>query len=634
MIIRELTENIIAEFERLQAENVVLTAQNKQFTESPNGNGSGGPRAAESASADEVEALRQQLASALTEKEALLKAIVLQGCGNPSFDGQKMPAKASSPDEKTEIAAVLATPVDASELSTNIAYAFADRLNVSAGPDEDMMEKTSVKGLGPRSDRIHHVVHWNISMFVKSSSFEVIFLLLILTNAVIIGMETQYKGFEAGYDLSYPGYPKDADGTWPGMDNFFEGVELVFGTLFAIELMSKVFVYHIEFFKYNWNYFDATVVLAWFVSMFGGIHVINPLILRLMRLGRLVRLARMLRSIEALDSLQILIGAIIASAPILLWSTVLLFLVQMLVGLILHSILMDFIEDDSEAAANREVIFSYFGTFSRTMISMFELSLGNWIPICRTLMENVSEWYGVLILAYKLIVGFAVVKVISAVFMHETFKAAQADEDLVALQKKRAEAKLAVRLKFLFHEADASGDGFVQKHEFFEICKHPDMLFWLSSQDVEIPDPDLIFDMIDAGSNRKMISANQLMRGITRLKSHARTVDLFGLMHVVAHLQQIIHCVERGVQKVSGDEERRLGDMTVAIDALSRRLSDFTTGTPIARGEVPSPPPQSLELTSRSGGHDGSPRQSMRHYIVVSPGPCTHDFTEVSKVVV
>ena len=41
---------------------------------------------------------------------------------------------------------------------------------------------------------------------------------------------------------------------------------------------------------------------------------------------------------------------------------------------------------------------------------MFEITLANWIVITRVLLESVSEAYMLVFIAYKLVVGFAVVK--------------------------------------------------------------------------------------------------------------------------------------------------------------------------------------------------------------------------------
>ena len=37
----------------------------------------------------------------------------------------------------------------------------------------------------------------------------------------------------------------------------------------------------------------------------------------------------------------------------------------------------------------RQKVFLYFGSFTRSMVTLFEITLGNWVPVCRTLMDNI-----------------------------------------------------------------------------------------------------------------------------------------------------------------------------------------------------------------------------------------------------
>merc|ERR1719198_2777809 len=83
-----------------------------------------------------------------------------------------------------------------------------------------------------------------------------------------------------------------------------------------------------------------------------------------------------------------------------------------------------FILNDDVPADVREEAFKLFGTFCRSILSMFELTLGNWVPITRFLCEKASEWFTFFLLVYHCIVAFAVVTVIRGIFLHETFQVA------------------------------------------------------------------------------------------------------------------------------------------------------------------------------------------------------------------
>merc|ERR1712137_417465 len=194
-------------------------------------------------------------------------------------------------------------------------------------------------------------------------------------------------------------------------------------------------------------------------------------------------------------------------------------------------------------------VFGYFGTYTRTFLSMWELTIGNYASICNLLINDVSEWYGHGILLYKVTVGFAVVKVITGVFLHETFKTANTDDELMVLQKRRAQHKHKRKMQRFMREADADMDGNIQRGELREILADADVLTWLAAQGLEVADVDLLFELLDGGDGQ--ISQGELTTGIARLKGPARSIDLFGLMHMTSFIQAHINelCTELDVIK-------------------------------------------------------------------------------------
>merc|ERR1712000_478352 len=86
---------------------------------------------------------------------------------------------------------------------------------------------------------------------------------------------------------------------------------------------------------------------------------------------------------------------------------------------------------NTATAVQRHEVFKYYGTFARTMLTMFEITLGNWMPPCRALVENVGEGWLMFFILHRLLIGFSVVAVINAVFMQETFKVATQDDKIL-----------------------------------------------------------------------------------------------------------------------------------------------------------------------------------------------------------
>ena len=165
---------------------------------------------------------------------------------------------------------------------------------------------------------------------------------------------------------------------------------------------------------------------------------------------------------------------------------------------------------------------------------MFELTLANWTIVGRSLTENVSEYFAIFNVAYKLVVGFAAVGIINAVFIQETFKVAASDDTVMMRQKERDRRLHTKKMQTLFEAADESGDGVIDMEEFRRIFELPEirtavvsasfeaaafllLLFslalagtWLSAQDLQVTDPDILFKLLDDGD--KQLTAESFLQ--------------------------------------------------------------------------------------------------------------------------
>merc|ERR1712032_190537 len=107
--------------------------------------------------------------------------------------------------------------------------------------------------------------------------------------------------------------------------------------------------------------------------------------------------------------------------------------------------------------------------FSKTMVTMFEITLTNWVPSCRILMSHVSVWFGLFYVLYCCCICFAVTRVISAVFITETMKAVAIDEQTGFIHRRRHRRALAQKIDKIFRELNKSGTGEITREEFSQM---------------------------------------------------------------------------------------------------------------------------------------------------------------------
>jgi len=360
---------------------------------------------------------------------------------------------------------------------------------------------------------------------VNSNTFESVIAVVIVFSAIIMAFEMQYRGIETGYKVAYPSYSTPADDLWPWAMDVFQIAEWILGILFTVELFMKLTAQRRQFFIEFWNWIDVLIVGSWLATViWESDSNFNPNILRLLRLMRLLRLLRLLGMISAFDSLYLMTTAIKGSLHILIWAVLVLLVVEMSVACLLQASVENFLRDGTASPERKMEVYMYFGSFARSMLTMFELTLGNWMPPTRALVENVSEWYLVFFLLHKFIIGFSVVSVLTGVFIQETFKVATSDDQIMLNNKRRAMKEHTTKMTNLFKYADNDGDGSLDRAEFDKVMDDPIVRKWLSSMGLEIDDVDTLFDTLNGGDSK--VTAQELVVGAGRLKGNARSIDL------------------------------------------------------------------------------------------------------------
>jgi len=405
-----------------------------------------------------------------------------------------------------------------------------------------------------------NILH-NCKMIVKHDRFEAFIACLILANAIIMCFEVQYEGIQIGFELQYDGIEVDAVTSWPGAPVTLSFLDWLFGITFFLEAILKVLTLRVAYFKAYWNWLDFVCVLAFVADKVFEALSASPFdaqVIRLTRLFRLVRLVRLIRTLEHLDVLYVMISAIKGMTMIVVWSVSLLSVLLMTCALFLsrylHSVYFNVVATEASDLAKQQLLFKYFGTFSRCMLSMFEITLANWGPVARLLAEEVTEWFSVICVIHKLTIGFAVIGVINGVILQETFKVANTDNQVMVRQKRRAKAQMKKKTEALFKALDYDKDGQLDFEEFMVIAKQPDVMLWLESLEFETDDLLTLFLLLDKDGDSKL-SLNELCSQFPRLRGSARTIDVLAMRNGIPSTQLLEEiCQETGEKKYTWAE--------------------------------------------------------------------------------
>ena len=120
---------------------------------------------------------------------------------------------------------------------------------------------------------------------IESNVFQVIVLILIVVNAVILGLET----FKPIREMLGP--------TLTMADHF-----ILYS--FVFELALRIFAYRIDYFKNGWNIFDFAIVLASLLAATSGFAAV-----------RAFRVLRVLRVITVIPRMRVVVSALLDAIP-------------------------------------------------------------------------------------------------------------------------------------------------------------------------------------------------------------------------------------------------------------------------------------------------------------------------------
>lgn len=467
------------------------------------------------------------------ENQRLLARLdVFEGCQSPEKDQKR---DSSIPDDVPSVSSVTASDVPAARPVPANRTAWLPVVSSQSGIRKSgLFESTAIE---MSSD-----FWFTVTRITRHPMFDIVVACIIFLNTIAMAIEAQWQGLSVGASINFgkidPGYVA----SWTSAEQSFVWIGFAFGFVYVLELMLKLAGQRRSLLKFAWNWVDLVIILFWLIDITAGaILPVDATLLRVARLVRLLRLVQLMQAIKSLDALYIITTALSGSLSILAWACVLFFFLQMGLALLVNGYLTQYyFNDASISEANRQAVFEYFGTFSRSIYSMFEITLANWPPASRLLAENVSEWFMLFGVLHKLTIGFAVVSVVNGVFMQETFNVAASDDRVMIQKRKRIFQLHRLKMERFFHLADKSSDGAIDIDEFREMTEHKEVSAWLQAMELDVSDPDKLFLLIDSSRRDGRITLEELIRGVGRLKGSAKSLDVACMLEEVAKLHDLI----------------------------------------------------------------------------------------------
>lgn len=240
-----------------------------------------------------------------------------------------------------------------------------------------------------------------LRILIESSRFQNAILAVIVINAIIIGMETS------------PMVMTRYGSILAALDQIAIGI-------FIVEILLKLFVYRLSFFKNGWNIFDFVIVAVALLPTGGSLSVLRAL-----------RILRALRLVSAMPKMRKVVQGLFAAIPSMGTVIILLALIFYIAAVMATKLFGDAFPE-------------WFGSIGATLYSLFQImTLESWsMGIVRPIME-VYPWAWMFFVPFVLVTSFVVLNLFIAIIvnaMHE-----EADEEQTAQRDEILEEIRALR---------------------------------------------------------------------------------------------------------------------------------------------------------------------------------------------
>lgn len=347
---------------------------------------------------------------------------------------------------------------------------------------------------------------------------------------------------------------------------FFVYVEYIFFVLYLGDVFIRIAVMRSEWLVEEhtgaiiWvNVFDAFVVLINAVEL--CILPFTPLNnseihdnvgnAKVMKMIRITRVLRVVRTSRIFGQLRMLLATTIASMGAFFWSILLLFMFQVSFSLIISQLIHAPIVDATNNLQTREWLNARYGSFFKTLYTMFEITYsGGWPSLTRRVIEDISGWYAILFLLYITVVVFAVIRVITALFIKETLACASNDAEIAMEEKRRTAEIFQHKLEMLFESMDVDADGLLSQDEVQEALNNPMVLRYLSTLELHMKDVAFIYQLLDDGDG--MLTIKEFCHGLSRLKGVAQSHDVVLLLHEQHTLKAFCYEIYARLEQLCG----------------------------------------------------------------------------------
>ncbi|CAK9057053.1 unnamed protein product [Durusdinium trenchii] len=412
---------------------------------------------------------------------------------------------------------------------------------------------------------------------VVSAYMDQVASVLVFLNAVVMLLDFEMSGRATGSLLGMN------DGPYWTSQGLFRALGITFDVLFTVELALRIAIEGYGFVKDAANLFDSVLVTAGLAEHFLLLIIPEePVGSQLMRALSSIRAVRMLRAFRFSQGLKLLLNACQSFITSLCWSMVLLGVVMVVASLIIGNLLQDYLRNEEVSLEDREKIWRFYGTAYRSWYTLYEITFaGNWPTMARPVLDKVNHGFVVFFVLYITIIVFALIRVITAVFLKDTLDAANNDAELRMAEGLRKKAEYVEKLEGIFQAIDDTGDGMITEERLTFILDNPKVKAYFQTLDVDVHEGAALFHILDDGDGE--CTLEEFIGGILRCKGPARAIDQVAMMADLRQLDKKLSKLIQGLHDAQIVVINESGEMPRPISKSASNSQHSSTSMEVTK---------------------------------------------------
>eukprot|EP00928_Gymnodinium_smaydae_P012185 TRINITY_DN14431_c0_g1_i1.p1 TRINITY_DN14431_c0_g1~~TRINITY_DN14431_c0_g1_i1.p1 ORF type:complete len:651 (+),score=89.62 TRINITY_DN14431_c0_g1_i1:53-2005(+) len=427
-------------------------------------------------------------------------------------------------------------------------------------------QKTIMRAI--EEDAVDHDWRSKVRQVVQLSHFNYLAFLAIVTNVVVIGVETNILATSDAHSSPY----------------VFFVLDVIYTILFTVELAMRMVAEGKDFLTvgtWSWNLLDVAIVVSSITGVFlevseneGQLKMIRSL-----RITRLVRIARLFRVARFLRALKKLIHSISATVKSVAWAFVLILIIVYGFAVAFTQAVAEYHLDNgipkcsSSNACDLNDLTMFWGSLERSMFTLFKcISNGlDWHDAVQTL-GVVGPFWLLLFLFYIAFMTFAVLNVLTGLFCQSAIESTQSDKELAAMQMMAHRDKLVDFMTQLFKEIDDEHSGLLTLTELQCAMECDEVKAYFASVDIDTGDSWTLFELLDTDNSGK-ISVDEFVNGCLNLRGQAKAVHMMKIMHDIAidrqAMTEFFHIVTSRLDDLAVASLDKAGSASSMLGAVS-----------------------------------------------------------------